>query len=513
MRFHDLVATSREVSSTRSRTAKAALLSGALRQLAPDEISIGAAYLAGELPQGRIGVGYAAIRDASEAPAASEPSLSVKAVDLALTALKGVSGKGSNAERARQLHVLFSRATGPEQEFLQQLLSGGLRQGALEGLMVEAIAQASQLPVARVRNALMYSGSLGTIAHAAMTGGADALDAFRLQLMRPVQPMLAQPAGDLDEALLELGDAAFDVKLDGARIQAHRDGHEVRVYSRDGNDVTPAAPEVVEAILALPQKTLVLDGEAIALKPDGSPHPFQVTMRRFGRKLDVARLRTELPLTPVFFDVLHAEGADATAMPLSDRTRLLDTLLPQALRIERRLKLNADSANEFYTDVLRRGHEGLVMKSLQSTYEAGRRGGAWKKLKPAHTLDLVILAVEWGSGRREGFLSNVHLGARDPSNNSFVMLGKTFKGMTDAMLAWQTKWFTEHELHRDAYTVYMKPELVAEVAFDGVQASTTYPGGMALRFARIKRYREDKRAEEADTLETVRRIFSGEARK
>ncbi|MBX7116795.1 MAG: ATP-dependent DNA ligase [Myxococcaceae bacterium] len=430
----------------------------------------------------------------------------MKDVDAALEVLKSLSGKGSGAEKNRQLTALFSKATGLEQAFLQQLLGGGLRQGALEGLMIEAIAQASQISSGRVRNALMYSGQIGVIAHAALTGGVYALDAFRLTLMRPVQPMLAQPAGDLDEALDELGEAAFDVKLDGARIQVHRDGQEVRVYSRDGNDVTHAVPEVVEAVLALPQKTLVLDGEAIALKTDGTPHPFQVTMRRFGRKLDVASLRSDLPLTPIFFDVLHADGADAMALPLAERTKLMESLLPEPLRIRRQLKLDADGANALYSDVLRQGHEGLVMKSLASPYEAGRRGGAWRKLKPAHTLDLVILAAEWGSGRREGYLSNVHLGARDPSTGGFAMLGKTFKGMTDAMLAWQTQWFLAHALSHDNFTVYVKPELVAEVAFDGVQASTTYPSGMALRFARIKRYREDKPASESDTVETVRRI-------
>lgn len=501
-----LVSTSREVASTRSRLAKVASLSAVLRQMTHDEVGVGTAYLAGYLPQGRIGVGYVGIREASEVQSAAAPSLTLADVDAALEALKGISGKGSTEERTRQLRALFSKATRPEQAFLQQLLGGSLRQGALEGVMVEAIAQASQIPAARVRNALMYSGQMGVIAHAALTGGVNALDSFRLQLMRPVQPMLAQPAGDLDEALAELGEAAFDVKLDGARIQVHRDGQEVRVYSRDGNDVTNAVPEVVEAVLALPQKTLVLDGEAIALKPDGTPHPFQVTMRRFGRKLDVAALRPELPLTPIFFDVLHADGADATALPLAERTQLMSALLPEPLRIRRQLKLDAEGANAFYSDVLRQGHEGLVMKSLASTYEAGRRGGAWRKLKPAHTLDLVILAVEWGSGRREGLLSNVHLGARDPATGGFAMLGKTFKGMTDAMLAWQTKWFLVHEISRDNFTVYVKPELVAEVAFDGVQASTTYPSGMALRFARIKRYREDKQAADADTVETVRRI-------
>jgi DNA ligase-1 len=320
--------------------------------------------------------------------------------------------------------------------------------------------------------------------------------------------MLAQVAGDVGEALRSLDDAVFEYKLDGARIQVHREGDDVRVYSREGNDVTVAVPEVVAFARTLPAHSVVLDGETIALRPDGTPQPFQITMRHFGRKLDADAALAEISLRPFMFDLLHLDGVDLVDEPLAERERAMSAIVPASAAVRRLATSSLNAAEAFYADALRAGHEGLLAKQRSSPYEAGRRGATWLKLKPAQTLDLVVLAAEWGNGRREGWLSNLHLGARDPSTGGFVMLGKTFKGMTDAMLQWQTRWFLEHELSRDAFTVHVKPELVAEIAFDSVQASPRYSGGMALRFARVKRYREDKRADEADTVETVRRIFA-----
>src|SRR5436305_1033121 len=361
-------------------------------------------------------------------------------------------------------------------------------------------------PADEVRRALMLAGELPEVARAVLTEGRPGLARFRLELFRPLQPMLASPAGDVSEALERLGEAAFELKLDGARVQVHKAGDEVRVYSRRGNEVTPAVPELVATVQALPARQAILDGEVIALRPDGAPLPFLVTMRRFGRKLDIARLRGELPLTSFFFDVLHLDGEDLLDRPAGERFAALGGAVP-GLTVPRIVTADAEEADAFFADALERGHEGMMAKALDAPYEAGRRGFAWLKIKPAHTLDLVILAAEWGHGRRQGWLSNLHLGARDPDNGGFVMLGKTFKGLTDEMLAWQTQKLQELALGTDSWTVYVRPELVVEVAFSDVQESPQYPGGMALRFARVKRYREDKTAEEADTIGTVRGIF------
>ncbi|MBX5483645.1 MAG: ATP-dependent DNA ligase [Myxococcaceae bacterium] len=509
MLLADLVAVSAKVSATRSRLEKVAALAGLLKRLEPGEIAIAVNYLSGTIPQGRIGIGFAAVHRAREVPAAPAPTLGVFEVHDVFERIAHLSGPGSSTERQGLLGQLLSRATSDEQDFLARLLVGGLRQGALEGIMVDAIASAASVSASSVRRALMFSGNAGAVAHAALTGGEAALGTFRLQLFHPVQPMLAQTGESTEEAVQALGEAALEYKLDGARVQVHREGGDVRVFSREGNDVTVAVPEVVAFARGLPGRSVVLDGEAIALRRDGTPHPFQITMRRFGRKRqDLSAALPELPLTPFVFDVLHADGADLVDQPLAERARTLDALVPEHARVPRLITSSADEAESFYADALRVGHEGLMAKKLSSPYEAGRRGATWLKLKPAHTLDLVVLAAEWGSGRREGWLSNLHLGARDPATGSFVMLGKTFKGMTDAMLQWQTEWLLAHEISRDAYTVYVKPELVAEIAFDSVQESPHYPGGMALRFARVKRYREDKLADEADTIDTVRKIFA-----
>jgi len=422
--------------------------------------------------------------------------------------LAGTTGSGSTAERVRLLAGLFSRTTPPEQDFLVRLIFGELRQGALAGLMSEALAAAAQVPAGEVRRALMLAGELPAVARAALTEGRPGLSRFHLQLFRPLQPMLAQPAGDVADAIERLGEAAFELKVDGARVQVHKADGEVRVYSRRGNEVTQAVPELVESVRALPSRRLLLDGEVIALKPDGTPWPFQVTMRRFGRKLDVERLRGELPLTPFFFDVLHFDGDDLIDRPAGERFAALAEAVP-GLTVPRRVTGDPEAADAFFAEALARGHEGLMAKAVDAPYEAGRRGSSWLKIKPAHTLDLVVLAAEWGHGRRSGWLSNLHLGARDPHHGGFVMLGKTFKGLTDETLAWQTRKFQEMAVATDGSTVHLRPELVVEIAFGDVQESPHYPAGMALRFARVKRYRDDKPASEADTIDTVRKIFEG----
>jgi DNA ligase-1 len=405
------------------------------------------------------------------------------------------------------LRDLFARATGDEQGFIARLLGGGLRQGALEGVLVDAVARAAGVPAAAVRRAAMLAGDTGLVAQAALgEGGAAALSRFVLQPFQPVQPMLADSAGDVAAALADLGEASFEYKLDGARIQAHKVDDEVRVFSRNLREVTMAVPEVVDVVRALPARQLVLDGEAIVVRPDGRPQPFQVTMRRFGRKLDVDTLRTDLPITPMFFDALYLDGSPLVDEPLARRLSMLHALAA-ASTVPRIVTANAGDAAAFAERAIAAGHEGVMAKALAAGYAAGRRGAAWLKIKQARTLDLVILAVEWGSGRRQGTLSNLHLGARDAARGGFVMLGKTFKGLTDEMLAWQTRRFLELEIGRDQHTVYVKPEVVAEIAFNEIQASPQYPGGLALRFARVKRYRSDKSAAEADTVETIQRMY------
>ena len=510
MKLHELVTTSRQVAATSGRHAKIDLLAALLQRAAADEIETAIAALSGSLRQGRIGVGYAALRAARPERPADRPTLDLTTVDAALEQVAQTRGLGSAAAKDRLLRELFARATEEEQDCLLRLLIGELRQGALEGLMVAAVARATALDPDGVRRAAMLAGGLGPVARAALTDGAAGLARFSLKLFRPLQPMLAQAADDVVTALAQLGEAAFEYKLDGARIQVHRAGDEVRVFSRQLNDVTVAVPEVVEAARRLPLRDAILDGEAIALQPDGTPLPFQVTMRRFGRKLDVERLRAELPLSAFFFDVLYADGTVLLGEPYTARFAVLERVVPPEGRVPRIVTRYALLAGRFFEQAIAAGHEGLMAKALATRYDAGARGAAWLKVKPALTLDLVVLAAEWGHGRRRGRLSNLHLGARDPDTGGFVMLGKTFKGMTDELLAWQTTRLLALEHARDEHTVYVRPELVVEVAFNDVQASPQYPGGVALRFARVVRYRPDKRADEADTIATVLR--TGHAR-
>jgi DNA ligase-1 len=504
-----LVAASARVASTASRSAKRDAIAGVLRNAAPDEIDIAVAFLAGEVRQGRIGIGYATLREAS-GHGAAQPSLTLLDVDAALGRIAATTGKGSSSTRAALLRALFERATDAEQDFLFRLLIGELRQGALEGVMADAIAAAAALPAADVRRAVMLAGSLGAVARAALAEGAAGLARYSVELHRPVQPMLAQPAKDVADALARLGTAALEWKLDGARVQVHKSDDDVRVYSRSLADVSIAVPEIVEAVRALPPRGLILDGEAIALAPNRAPQPFQITMRRFGRRLDVTRMREELPLVAFFFDCLRRDDEPLVDRPARERYAALTAALPPALIVPRLVTADLAAAEDFYADALARGHEGVMAKALDAPYEAGGRGASWLKVKRARTLDLVVLAAEWGHGRRRGWLSNLHLGARDAAGG-YVMLGKTFKGLTDELLQWQTRELLARETGRDDYTVYVRPELVVEIAFNDLQASSQYPGGLALRFARVKGYRPDKHAGEADTIDTVRAIHAEQA--
>ena len=506
MLLADLVETSRRVGATRKRLEKLSLMAETIRRLEPGEILLGVAYLGGELGRAPIGAGPALVRGAAATPPAGQPTLTLADVDRALGAIAAVAGSGSAALRRQALDQLFARATEAEQSFLARLIVGELRQGALEGLLLQAVAKAAQLEESTVRRAWMVSGDLAGVAELALRGGADALAGLRLRPGTAVKPMLAQDAGALGEVLADLGEAAFEWKLDGARVQVHKNADEVRVFTRQLNDVTAAVPEIVEVTRALPARNLILDGETIALEPDGGPHPFQVTMRRFGRKLDVDALRAELPLTTYFFDALHLDDVDLLDLSAAERFRALGESIPARLVIPRLVTSEEPAAQAFLESALDRGHEGVVAKTLDGPYEAGRRGGSWRKLKPVHTLDLVVLAAEWGSGRRQGWLSNLHLGARDPASGGFVMLGKTFKGLTDEMLVWQTEKLVGLELGRDEWVVHVRPELVVEIAFGDVQTSPRYPGGVALRFARVKRYRSDKSAAESDTIDAVRAL-------
>ena len=501
-----MAATSDAVAGTSARLGKVRLLAELLARTDPSEVAATVAWLSGELRQRQIGVGWASLREVP--PPAAQPSLRIGEVDAAFAAIGATTGAGSQAGRRRMVTELFARATEAEQRFLRRLLVGDLRQGALEGVMADALAKASGLPAKDVRRAVMLRGDLGAVAAAALSGGADALAEFRLQVGRPVLPMLAQTADSVGAALEKVRPAAVEWKLDGARVQVHRSGTEVGVFTRSLDDITGRVPEVVEAALALPVESVVLDGEVIALRPDGRPQPFQVTASRVGSRGDPAVLRAVVPLSVFLFDVLHLDGEDLLDRPGEERAAALARTVPEALRAPRVIAGDEAEAAAMMAGALAQGHEGVLVKSLTEPYEAGRRGAGWIKVKPRHTLDLVVLAVERGHGRRSGWLSNLHLGARDPATGGFVMLGKTFKGLTDDLLRWQTERLGALAVSDDGWVVRVRPELVVEIAFDGVQTSPRYPGGMALRFARVLRYREDKTAADADTIDTVRAIHT-----
>ncbi|MGW6226425.1 ATP-dependent DNA ligase [Cellulosimicrobium cellulans] len=551
MLLAEVAATSDAVAATRSRLAKRAAIADLLRRVAADagpsgtaddtddggdggrrdEVEIAVAYLAGELRQRRTGLGWRSLRDLPTP--AEEPSLTLTAVDAAFARMADLSGPGSATARQAEAGALFGAATAREQSLLAGLVAGELRQGALDSVVVDAVAEATGVPADAVRRAVMLAGATGPVARAALTAGspeaaAEALATFRLTVGRPVRPMLAQSAPDVGAALEKLGagpatgsddDAgdhppsgtavAVDVKLDGIRIQVHRDGDDVRVFTRSLDDITERVPEIIAAARTLPARTLVLDGEALVVGPDGVPRPFQETAARSATQgersaAEEAELAASLELSPFFFDVLHVDGRDLLDEPLRDRLAVLDDVAGTHA-VRRLVTDDADAAAAFFEGAVAEGQEGVVVKSLDTPYAAGRRGAGWVKVKPRHTLDLVVLAVEQGSGRRRGWLSNIWLGARDP-DGGFVMLGKTFKGMTDEMLEWQTRRFRELETSDDGYVVHVRPEQVVEIAFDGLQRSTRYPGGLALRFARVLRYRDDKTAAEADTIDAVRAL-------
>ena len=505
MRFAQLVDVSNRIAQTSKRLEKIDLLASFLRGLPPEESEVTTAFLSGQTRQGKIGIGYATL-SSLRGDAAAEPALDLLEVDRSLTEIQNTRGAGSTQRRGELLRSLFQRATEPEQRFLSGLLAGEIRQGALEGIMADGLAKAHNLPAAQVRRAVMLAGNLAAVARGIAIEGASALDRYGIQLFRPVQPMLAQSAEDVDEALAELGEAALEYKMDGARVQVHKSGDDVRIYTRQLNDVTAAAPEVVEAARALPAYELILDGEVIALASDGRPLPFQLTMRRFGRRLDVEKMRAELPLTPFWFDILYADGGPLIDEAQSRRFAALAALSPSTHLIPNLVTADPERARQFTAQALAIGHEGVMAKALSAPYAAGARGQNWLKVKQPRTLDLVILAAEWGSGRRKGWLSNLHLGARDTEKGGFAMLGKTFKGLTDEMLTWQTEKLLQLEIGRDSYTVYVEPKIVVEIAFNEIQASTRYVSGLALRFARVKRYRTDKSADQSDTFQTVQEM-------
>jgi len=550
--LRELVQTSEAVAATSGRTAKITEIAGLLRRAGSGEVPVVVAFLSGELRQRQIGVGYASLGELLDGAVTGEGPLTVAETDAVFEAVGQVGGAGAQAERRRLLAGLFGRASQTEREFLVRLLAGELHQGALEGVMTEAVARAAGVPAAEVRRAHLLAGSLPLVAQAALTAawpavpaaappteatpateavpatvpepdsGAAlaALRAFGLKVGRPLRPMLASSAATVADAFARLSPAVVEWKIDGIRIQVHRIGTNVAVFTRTLDDITVRVPEITEAVLALDVRAAVFDGEAVALAPDGRPRPFQVTASRTGSQMDVARQRADTPLTPFFFDLLHLDGTDLIDEPTHVRQARLAAVMPAHLLVPRLVTEDIDAAGAFFADAVGRGHEGVVVKSPDATYAAGRRGSEWIKVKPRHTLDLVVLAAEWGHGRRRGWLSNLHLGARDPATGGLVMLGKTFKGLTDEMLTWQTERLLEladppgsgpaGDL-KNAYGVQrVRPELVVEIAFDGVQGSPRYPGGVALRFARVLRHRPDKPAAEADTIESVLALWTGE---
>ncbi|WP_086729098.1 ATP-dependent DNA ligase [Streptomyces carpinensis] len=498
-----LAQVSREVAAASARSRKIALLAELFREAEADDVPIVIPYLAGRLPQGRLGVGWKVL-GRRVAPAAG-PSLTVREVDARLGELGKVSGPGSQTERTRIVGELMGTATEDEQRFLLGLLTGEVRQGALDAVAVEGLAGATGAPAADVRRAVMLAGSLQTVARALLADGPAALARFRLTVGRPVLPMLAHSASSVAEAVDKLGACAVEEKLDGIRVQVHRDGDTVRVHTRTLDDITDRLPEVTTAALALPGERFILDGEVISFGADGRPRSFQETAGRVGSRLDVATAAEAVPVSPVFFDALSVSDRDLLDLPFTERHAELARLVPEPMRVRRAVVSGPEEvgrAEDFLEKTLERGHEGVVVKALDAPYSAGRRGASWLKVKPVHTLDLVVLAAEWGHGRRTGRLSNLHLGART-ADGGFAMLGKTFKGMTDAMLAWQTERLRELAVEEKGWGVVVRPGLVVEIAYDGLQRSTRYPAGVTLRFARVVRYREDKRPEEADTVETL----------
>jgi DNA ligase-1 len=507
MLLKTLVDVSEKIGQTSSKKEKVALIAELLRRCRGRETALAASYLAGRLPQGRLGVGWKMLQQALADLSPAPLGLGLLEFSDRLDGIVAEKGVGSTDRKTRSLREMLASADEKERIFVIRLISGEIRQGALDGLVMEAIAKAASAAPGLVREAFMFSGEIGEVAAAALEAGTEGLARFGPRLFHPIAPMLASPAGGKEEALARLGQAAWEFKLDGARIQLHKQGNEIRIFTRHLKEVTESLPEIVTLARRWPMQSAIFEGEALALKPDGKPHPFQTTMRRFGRVQNVEAMRSEIPLTPFFFDLLYLEGQSLCGKPYLERFNLLAQNISPASLIERIISADDNEVKAFLQKSIQAGHEGIMAKGLDSPYQAGQRGFHWLKIKPAHTLDLVVLAAEWGHGRRKGWLSNLHLGARDPESAGFVMLGKTFKGLTDAMLQWQTGRLLQLETSRDRYTVYVKPEVVVEIAFSDLQQSPRYPGGLALRFARVKRFREDKTAADADTIQTVWRIF------
>jgi DNA ligase-1 len=505
MLLRRLADTSAAVAATRSRNTKRDLLAEVIRETSEGDVEIAVSYLGGSLRQRRTGIGWRSLR--SLPPAAAEPTLTVDEVDAAFERVAALAGPGSVAARATAVAEIFGRATRREQEFLGGLVFGELRQGALDAVVQEALATAYAVPVAVVRRAAMLLSSTADAARLLAEGGATALESVGLRVGTAVQPMLAASAPDPARALDRTGlPALVDAKLDGIRIQVHRDCDEIRIFTRSLEEITGRLPDVVAVVRDLDAERLVLDGEALSLRGDGTPEAFQVIASRTASTVDVPGVVVRTPLRAFFFDLLHVDGSDLLDAPLARRSATMASVLPPELIVPRRRCGEIAEVRETFQEAVRAGYEGIVVKSLDAPYAAGRRDSGWVKVKPRHTFDLVVTAVEWGHGRRRGWLSNLHLAARDPSSGGLVMLGKTFKGMTDEMLGWQTREFLDLEVRRTAQTVYVRPTMVVEVACDGLQSSTRYPGGVALRFARVLRYRPDKSAEEADTIETVKTL-------
>lgn len=515
MLLDEVVRTSADVAAESGRKAKWLRIGELLASAGSDLAPLVVGFLTGDLRQGRVGIGFASLRDLPGGDAAT-PTLTVAEVDAMVDEIQATTGSGSKARRAEILGAVFERSTEGERDFLRRLLIGDMQQGALDGVMIEAIAAAAEVPAKVVRRAHMLRGDLREVSAIALAEGRDGLEEIGLVVTRGIQPMLAQSAesiGDaFDRAAGDIGEVAIEWKLDGARIQVHKSGDEVVAYTRNLNEMTERVPDVVELVRAMPAESLILDGEVLRLRADGRPLPFQDTMSQFGRE---AENQAPVEMTPFFFDVIHRDGVDLVDEPASDRFVALDEVVPEPYRAPRLIASTPAEAEAFFDEVVERGHEGAMVKALDAPYAAGRRGVGWIKVKPVHTLDLVILAAEWGHGRRTGFLSNLHLGARD--GDSFVMLGKTFKGLTDEMLAWQTEELQKLAISESAtgyvdprgdWVHYVRPEIVVEIALDGVQESSRYPAGMALRFARVKGYRPDKTPADADTVDAVRAIFN-----
>ncbi len=507
MLLQDVVVVSNRVRATARQKEKTSLLAECLQRGQGQEIALAASYLSGQIPQGSFGIGWAFLQKALESLEARPRPLSLLEVNRFFDEVAQSRGAGSVEKKIKALRDLFSSTRKDEKEFLTGLIMGEVRQGALEGLVLEAVAQASNLSVERIQQGLMFSGDIGTVARTALEEGLKGLSRLQPQLFQPVAPMLANAAEGEEEALARWGQVACEFKVDGARIQIHKDGEEVRVFTRHLREVTERVPEIIAAARAFRLDKAIFEGETFAARPDGRPLPFQTTMRRFGRVQEIARMMREIPLTSYFFDLLYLGGEPLFDEPYRKRVNLLSEGVPSEYHIPRIVTADAKVVQEFLQKSLEAGHEGIMAKGIESPYVAGQRGFHWLKIKPAKTLDLVILAAEWGHGRRKGWLSNLHLGARDPESGQFIMLGKTFKGLTDEMLRWQTEKLLSMQTHRDEWIVHVQPKLVVEIAYNNLQESPRYPGGLALRFARVRRYREDKSPSDADTIRRIRAMF------